>query len=148
MGKVLLGAGGAYADELQQALEILQSKMVIVLLGYQGYPTPDDKNQIARVKYLQESIGNTFSNVILGFADHAAPDNPLRYALSSTAIGAGAKVLEKHLTLGQIMEMEDHESALNPDQFREFVNVMRTCNTAMGSVKEVEDYGSRHQIWS
>jgi len=141
MRKVILGAGGGYVHELQQALEILQSKQVVVLLGYQGYPTPDETNQIARVSYLRESIGKNFNNVTFGFADHAVPDSPLRYAFAATAIGAGAKVLEKHLTLGQIMKMEDHESALNPDQFYEFVRIIRACDTAIGIVNEVEDYG-------
>ena len=32
------------------------------------------------------------------------------------AIGFGAVILEKHLTLAKSMKMEDHESALNPDE--------------------------------
>lgn len=139
--RVLLGAGGSYNDELQQALELLHSKDVTVLLGYQGYPTINETNQISRVKYIQESIGNRFSNVIIGFADHAPPDNPLSYALAATAIGAGAEVLEKHLTLGRNMKMEDHESALNPDQFLEFVQTLRACQDAFGSVEKTGDYG-------
>ena len=43
-----------------------------------------------------------FSNFRIGFADHAPPNAGLMHALSCTAIGAGAKVLEKQLTLGKL----------------------------------------------
>lgn len=139
--KVLLGAGGAYFSELQEAIDILSNKEVIVLLGFQGYPTPNETNQIARVRLLVERIGSSPSNVSIGFADHAPPDSPLRYALAAMAVGAGAKVLEKHLTLGKVMKLEDHESALNPDEFSEFTQAVRGCAQALGVAGDTEDFG-------
>lgn len=139
--KVLLGAGGAFFSELQQAIDILSSKEVIVLLGFQGYPTPNETNQIDRVRLLVERIGRARTNVSIGFADHAPPESPLRYALAATAIGAGAKVLEKHLTLGQVMKLEDHESALNPDEFLEFTQTIRDCAQALGVAADINDFG-------
>src|SRR6185369_11224283 len=50
--KILLGAGGAYASELERAINILSEKEVVVLLGFQGYPTPNEANQIARIRLL------------------------------------------------------------------------------------------------
>ena len=139
--KVLLGAGGAYSSELHQALDILTEKDVIVLLGFQGYPTPNESNQIARVRLLADRFAQNYPNVSIGFSDHASPDNPLRFALAATAVGAGAKVLEKHLTLGKAMKLEDHESALNPDEFEEFTLTIRDCFEALGSEKDLEDFG-------
>ena len=136
-----MGAGGAYSSELQQAIEILSSKEVIVLLGFQGYPTPNETNQIDRVRLLVDRIGRTYSNVSIGFADHAPPDSSLCHALAAMAVGAGAKVLEKHLTLGQIMKLEDHESALNPDEFLEFTQTLRSCAQALGVAEDVEAFG-------
>lgn len=139
--KVLLGAGGAYSSELQQALDILTEKDVIVLLGFQGYPTPNESNQIARVRLLVDRFARNYPKVSIGFSDHASPDNPLRYALAATAVGAGAKVLEKHLTLGKAMKLEDHESALNPDEFEEFTRTLRDCFEALGCEEDLEDFG-------
>jgi sialic acid synthase SpsE len=138
--KILLGAGGAHLSEIETALSILAEKEVVVLLGFQGYPTPDDANQIARVSVLrQHFVAN--KNVIIGFADHADPASPLRYTLPAAAVGAGALVLEKHLTLGQAMKMEDHEAALNPDEFLEFTRLMQTCVAALGTASLNEDFG-------
>jgi len=139
--KVLLGAGGAVLDELDCAIAILSKKEVVVLLGFQGYPTPNEANQIARVSLLVGRLRQTHPRVVVGFADHAPPDSPLKYALASTAIGAGARALEKHLTLGQIMKLEDHESALNPDEFAEFCRVARDCALAYGVASERSDFG-------
>lgn len=139
--KVLLGAGGAYSSELQQAIDILSDKEVIVLLGFQGYPTPNETNQIDRVRLLVERISRAHPNVSIGFADHAPPESPLCYALAAMAVGAGAKVLEKHLTLGQVMKLEDHESALNPDEFLVFTQTIRGCAQALGVAEDIEDFG-------
>lgn len=139
--RVLLGAGGAYSGELERAIGILSGKEVVVLLGFQGYPTPNETNQIARVRLLADRLGQTHANVAVGFADHAPPDSPLRYALAAAAVGAGATVIEKHLTLGRNMKLEDHESALNPDEFTEFCEVVRGCADAFGTAIWIEDFG-------
>lgn len=139
--RVLLGAGGTHASELDQALSILRGKSVVVLLGFQTYPTPDDSNQIARVGLLMARLRRDHPSVRLGFADHASPDTPLRFALAATAVGAGASVIEKHLTLGRSMKLEDHESALNPDEFAEFVSTIRGCASAVGLSTDAEDFG-------
>ncbi len=139
--QVLLGAGGAFASEIEQALDILSNKDVVVLLGFQGYPTPNETNQIARVGLLINRFAESNSRVSIGFADHAPPDSPLRYALAAAAVGAGATVLEKHITLGQVMKLEDHESALNPDEFSEFSKVVHACAEALGNIADNEDFG-------
>jgi len=141
--RVLLGAGGAYATELERAVDLLSAKgkEIVVLLGFQGYPTPTETNQIARVRMLADRLGQAHPNVRIGFADHAPPESPLRYALAAAAVGAGATVIEKHLTLGQIMKLEDHESALNPDDFALFCEVVRNCAQAVGEATHAEDFG-------
>lgn len=132
--KVFLGAGGAHLSEIEEAVSRLTGKSIVVLLGFQGYPTPTDTNQISRVRFLRDRFGAGGERFEIGFADHAAPDGPLRYALAAAALGAGATVIEKHLTLGKVMMLEDHESALNPDEFEEFSQVIRECFAALGSV--------------
>ena len=139
--EVLLGAGGARAGEIEGALELLRDKRVGLLVGFQGYPTPLETNQIARVRYFVDRFGGTHPNVTVGFADHAAPESPLRFALAAAAVGAGARILEKHLTLSRAMKLEDHESALNPDEFAEFNGIARQCAQAFGEATDAEDFG-------
>ncbi len=139
--RVMLGAGGAYLDEIERALDILKGKQVVVLLGFQSYPTPHDGNQISRVRVLAQRWAKGENSPTIGFADHAPPEEGTRFALAATAIGAGATLIEKHLTLGRNMKLEDHESALNPDEFGEFSQIMRNCAAAFGATASAPDFG-------
>jgi N,N'-diacetyllegionaminate synthase len=139
--KILLGAGGAYFGEIKQAIDILEKKEVVILLGFQGYPTANNANQISRIALLKTYFSEKSPNVSIGFADHAAPESTLRYSFATMAIGAGAKVIEKHLTLGRIMKLEDYESALNPDEFFEFSNTLKESALALGASTLREDFG-------
>jgi N,N'-diacetyllegionaminate synthase len=136
--KIYLGAGGSNLDEIKLALSILKNKNIILLLGFQSYPTPDCDNQISRVSYLKNILGN--GNVEIGFADHANPNSSLSIALAAIAIGAGSTVIEKHLTLGKVMKLEDHESALNPDEFSNFTKTIKLCYKALGLISTSNDF--------
>ncbi|MEO8171645.1 MAG: N-acetylneuraminate synthase family protein [Sediminibacterium sp.] len=138
---IMLGAGGAHLSEIKTAIDILKNKKVIVLLGFQGYPTPDETNQVSRIEVMRSFLDDQSGRVTIGFADHADPLSTLRYAIAAIAVGAGATVIEKHLTLGKSMKMEDHESALNPDEFLEFVTTIRNCYEAFGVSSLTEDFG-------
>jgi len=139
--RVLLGAGGGHISELMQALDLLSNKVVIVLAGFQGYPTATEDNQISRVKFLNNSLSENNANIKIGFADHASPHSLLSFALASMAIGAGAEVIEKHITLGKNMKIEDFESALNPDEFEQFTDIIRNAALAFGTTMNNEDFG-------
>ncbi len=138
--KVLLGAGGAHLSELERAISVLSAKDLVIILGFQGYPTPNNSNQISRVQLLTQRFVAMHPNLRIGFADHASPNSPLRYSLAAMAIGAGAKVVEKHLTLSRLMKLEDHESALNVEEFLEFTETVRGCMLAFGFAADVENF--------
>jgi len=130
---IYLGAGGAQLDEIEIALGILSDKQVIALVGFQGYPTNTEDNQVSRVNSLLNRFEKNHNDFSVGFSDHAEPNSIMSYAIGAIAIGSGATVIEKHLTLGRVLELEDYEAALNPDEFSKFVAVMRDCYQALGS---------------
>jgi sialic acid synthase SpsE len=63
----------------------------------------------------------------------------MRFLLPAAAIGAGARVIEKHLTLSKVMKFEDHEAALSPDELAEFVARMRETFAAVGTSDAMHD---------
>ncbi len=139
--RVILGAGGAHFSEITTAIDHLESKQVCIMLGYQGFPTPNSSNQISKISSLCSRIAQKNDNVVIGFADHSLPNSDLLLGLSSMALGAGAKIFEKHITLAHVLKMEDHESAINPDLFNEYCTNLRACNAAYGLVKPQDDFG-------
>lgn len=139
--QVILGAGGALQSEILVALDILKNKQIILLFGFQSYPTANSDNQIDRIKWASEVFSKYHLSIKIGFADHANPETNIHLGLGALAIGFGAEVLEKHLTLAKTLKMEDHESALNPDDFFEYVNFIKECTSAIGYVKLNDDFG-------
>ncbi len=138
--RVMVGTGGAYVDEIKRAIEILRAKTVVLFHGFQGYPTEIKENQISRLDVLADLFSG-YSNVDLGFSDHVEPTNRSCVTVPAYAVGCGATSLEKHLTLGGCMELEDHESAMNPDQFKIFVESIRDIELAHGSSELNNDFG-------
>jgi N,N'-diacetyllegionaminate synthase len=127
--EVLLSTAGCTGEEIQRALRVLGRKKPVLLHGFQGYPTPTAANQILRLREFAER----YPSLRLGFADHADPESALSVLLAAAALGAGATVIEKHLTLDRSLKLEDHESALNPGEFAGFVRHMRECSAALGA---------------
>jgi N,N'-diacetyllegionaminate synthase len=129
---VLLSSAGCSEAEIEEALALFARKEVVLLHGFQGYPTPTDANHLARIAALRKLLERSGVKGEIGFADHAPADDPLRFLLPAAAMGGGARVIEKHLTLSKVMAFEDHEAALSPDELAEFVVQMRACFAAIG----------------
>jgi N,N'-diacetyllegionaminate synthase len=138
--RILLGIGGSRRDEIDFALSRLKSKNVVLLLGFQGYPTPTNTNQIHRVAQLVDEFSSRHPSVTVGFADHASPDSGLAIPLGAMAIGSGARLIEKHITLNRVIELEDFESAINADEFEEYVSILQNTYSALGAPTDSNDY--------
>ncbi|MGH8694775.1 MAG: N-acetylneuraminate synthase family protein, partial [Burkholderiales bacterium] len=135
--RVVLSAGGTFREEIQEAISLLAGKHLVLMHGFQGYPTPLEDNQLSRIQWLKAA----YPAHKIGFADHVPESNPERLWLSVAAVAVGATVLEKHITSASVMREEDYESALNPDEFARYVVNMRQAYAAMGSVAEKADFG-------
>lgn len=135
--RVILATGGSIAPEIVRAVDILKNKSLVLMHGFQGYPTENGDNQIARMNWLQKHFGEHE----IGFADHVPEDDAARLWLSAVAIGAGAQVLEKHITRSVVLRDEDHEAALGGDEFALYVANMRVAQSAFVGATDADDFG-------
>ncbi|KKU13871.1 MAG: NeuB family protein [Candidatus Magasanikbacteria bacterium GW2011_GWC2_45_8] len=127
---LLLSVGGSHLEEIKRAVETLQSceaKDIILMHGFQSYPTLVEDTFLNKMSLWAHTL-----NLPVGFADHIAGDHHLRYELCGVAIGKGACLVEKHITSDRLLKMEDYESALNPAEFKEFVEHIRGLDRALG----------------
>jgi len=127
--RVLLSAGGAEAGEIEEAAALLPGKQLTLILGFQAYPTTIEDNALRRLSGLHALLPETE----LGFADHTAQEDPVALWLPGLAVALGATYVEKHLTMAQVLQDPDHQSALDPDRFAGFVANMRAAEAALGS---------------
>lgn len=124
---VFLGIGGAHLEEIEFAHQILTKKEIVLILGFQGYPTNINENNILRIKGLRKK----FPDLGIGFADHE-PSEEMSLMIASMALGAGYSFIEKHMTLAKCLKLEDYESALNPDEFENYSRKINIAFEALG----------------
>lgn len=124
---VLLSTGMANYDEVQAAVTALTSaglnpQEVTIMQCTTEYPAPaDEANLLAMV-----AMGGKL-NVPVGYSDHT-----LGHITAVAAVALGARVIEKHLTLDKTLPGPDHSASLEPDEFREMVQAIRTVEVALG----------------
>lgn len=68
----------------------------------------------------------------VGYSDHT-----LGSTVATAAVAMGAKVVEKHFTLDKNMEGPDHKASSTPDEFKEYVQTIRSIEKAMGNGEKV-----------
>lgn len=122
--------GGAYLGEIESAINIFRQNGnddIVLLHGVQTYPTNIEDTNIALIKSLK-----TIFNTKVGLADHLDGGSKAAMTVPLLALPYGAEYIEKHITLNRDEKGEDFESALNPSDFREFVELVRIAEKASG----------------
>ena len=125
-----LSTGGSTIDEISHAVSFLRNAGVQELLlmhGYQAYPTKTSESYIGFIKTLSKLF-----RCPVGYQDHTEGGTDLSFILPITAASLGAVLLEKHITIDRSLKGVDHESALNPDEFKRFVELTREMHSALG----------------
>ncbi len=125
-----LGTGASTEEEVAAAVEFVLAKgadKFILMHGVQNFPTPIDTTHIVRVALLSEKF-----DCLVGYADHTDPELPISRNIDFLAMGLGASVLEKHITHDRSFKGVDHQAALNPDEFADWVATMRQGASALG----------------
>jgi len=128
--KIILSTGLSDENEITQILEFIKKKKklnnIFLLHCNTDYPTkPRDVNLLSML-YLKEKY-----NVDTGFSDHSEG-----ITASIAAASLGAKIIEKHITLGRDMEGPDHKSSIEPDEFKEMVRHIRLVEKMLGQKKK------------
>ena len=134
---VILSTGGTTHRELRDAILVCKQEKTALMHGFQGFPTKLEDCGLNRIGFLKEMYGLT-----IGYADHIKGDSDLAGILPLIAIGAGAIVIEKHITMNRALQGTDYISSLNPWEFTEMVRGIRQIEKAMdgqiGSFSEAE----------
>jgi len=132
MKPVFLGTGASTLDEINEAVAIAGgiegNKNLILMYGYQAYPTRIEDNNI---RFL-ETLRRVF-DLNVGFADHTDGESRFSGIIPLLAIAAGATVVEKHFTVDRKLKLLDYQSAMNAAELSEFVTQVRTAESSLGS---------------
>ena len=121
----IVSTGMSSEQDVQNALEIFDDAELVLMHCISDYPlSPKDAN-LCSIKRLSDLAGD---ERYVGFSDHS-----LGYDLSLVALGAGARVFEKHITYDRESQCRaEHHFSLNPNELCELVSCIRLYHSAMG----------------
>ena len=130
---VFIGIGGALIDEINISIDHIKKykNKTILLHGFQNFPTKIDDINIGKVKWLSSTY-----NLDIGYADHTDSQSHLRDIPCYLALALGATYIEKHISPNRFLKKSDYHSALNPDEFRLFVENIKKIS----SILEEQDF--------
>jgi sialic acid synthase SpsE len=137
---LLLRAGGAMLGEIERVIYWAQAegnRKLILLFGFQNYPTRIEDSHLAFLHTLQKTFGFQ-----VGLADHLDAEDELALVLPLLALPLGATVIEKHVTHDRKLQGEDFESALDPGELAKLVKYVRLAEKALGRAHIQEIYST------
>lgn len=126
-----LGTGASTMEEIRAGLITAienGAREIILMHGVQNFPTRIEDLNISRVELLKEVFG-----IPSGYHDHVDGEEPFGKVVDLIAVGMGTNVLEKHICLDRSKKGLDYQAALEPDEFKAYVERLKLAQTAYGS---------------
>lgn len=125
--KIFLSTGGCQEKEISTALDIFSKCNVTLMYGFQAEPTELQDNNLNRIRTLKDRYDRP-----VGFQDHTLGDSRFAFYVPCLALGVGIDVIEKHLTLSRIAQIEDFISALTPEEFKVWTRDIKRLFSCLG----------------
>jgi N-acetylneuraminate synthase len=125
---IILSTGMSTLDQIDHAVEVLDTSNLILLSCTSTYPAPLEELNLRAIELLQKRYG-----VPVGYSGHEVGLAP-----SLGAAALGACVIERHITLDRAMWGSDQAASVEWQGFWRLVKDIRAIELAMGDgVKRV-----------
>ena len=135
---LILSTGMATLEEVEEAVRTARrsgATELALLKCTSAYPALPDEMNLRTIPHLANTFG-----VPVGLSDHT-----LGIAVPVAAVALGACIIEKHFTLSRDIPGPDSPFSLEPIEFKQMVEAIRTTEKALGKVH----YGvSEHEVES
>lgn len=99
-----------------------------------AYPTPMEDINLLTLNTLREIV-----DFHEGFSSFGLSDHTESFVTPSWAVAMGATVIEKHFTLDKTLPGPDHPFAVEPDQLKAMIDLIRVTELALGSPPEEDE---------
>lgn len=121
---VILSTGMASFGEIEDAIQICLNagnEKLMILHCVSSYPCPLELANLSKIKRLSDAFG-----VITGYSDHT-----VEHETPALSVIAGARIIEKHITLDKGMDGPDQHFSLNPDEMQKMVSLVRKAEASV-----------------
>jgi N-acetylneuraminate synthase len=131
---IIMSTGMATLAEIDEAVGSIRDAgggQLALLKCTSAYPSPPEEMNLRTIPHLAEAFG-----MPVGLSDHT-----MDVAVPAAAVALGACIIEKHFTLSRALPGPDSAFSLEPSEFKEMVDAVRTTEQALGTVH----YGISHR---
>lgn len=123
---IVLGVGGTCLYEIEYALDILQNENIVLMFGFQNYPTEYHNLNFLKI----QKIMRLYPRFKFGYADHTAWNEPNNILITLLGAALGMDYIEKHVTIAFGEERIDWSAAISIEMIntlREKMNTLERC---------------------
>ena len=122
---IILSTGMAGKKELDDALDVINHyhSNISILHCVSQYPTQPDNLNLRTITYLKKHYGQ----YRIGFSDHT-----IGISAPIVAVGMGAEIIEKHVTIDRRMKGTDQAGSLGPDGVNRMIRDIRITEKWLG----------------
>ena len=124
---IIMSTGMATLTEIDEAVTAARQagcKELALLKCTSAYPADPAEMNLRTIPHMMEAFG-----VPVGLSDHT-----LGIAVPVSAVVLGACIVEKHFTLSRSIPGPDSTFSLEPHEFKEMVDAIRTTEKALGKI--------------
>lgn len=128
---IIVSTGASTENEVDVIMNYLRKMRVkdIALLQCTAcYPAPMRSMNLSVIKNFQKKYG-----VYVGLSDHSIEP----FVSPLVAIGLGANIIEKHFTINRRLSGPDHKFALEPNELKNLIYLVRQAEEALGNGKKI-----------
>jgi N-acetylneuraminate synthase len=118
----ILSTGMSTMEEIHKAVEILDIDNLLICHTTSSYPCPPDELNLRMIQTLMDNF-----DCPIGYSGHE-----VGLVTSVIAVGLGACLVERHVTLDRAMWGSDQAASVEPQGIRTLVKYIRVTEKALG----------------
>lgn len=130
---IIFSTGMSTSEELDKTVSFLKSRAVdfSLLHCHSTYPANSDDLNLRLIPYYQNKYG-----VKIGYSGHERGFDP-----TLAAVALGASIVERHITYDKNAPGPDHPASLEPEEFGEMVQKIRSLEKTLGRPEKLLSQG-------
>ena len=132
---IILSTGMSTIAEIREAVDILGEDNLVICHTTSSYPCPPEELNLKMIPTLKEMF-----NCPIGYSGHE-----VGLVTSVIAVGLGATLVERHVTLDRAMWGSDQAASVEPQGVRTLVKYIRVTEKALGD-GEKKVYDSEQSV--
>jgi N,N'-diacetyllegionaminate synthase len=126
---IVLGVGGSTLYEIENAINILETRNIVLMHGFQNYPTNYEDINLSKIKKIMQ----LYPEYRHGYADHTAWDNENNVLITLFGAALEMDYIEKHVSIVTGKGRTDWQAAISINLFNELTAKLEILSKTFGN---------------